>query len=165
MLIAERKIRIGKQNVGGADLKNAESPVVWKPLDLESWITEFNVSDQDANLCVFCDLTYDNEPTLDFHIKTVHKRLYVCSKCPHFMSMIKDKLTKHLIIVHKEAQIPLKTCLDGFPVKNRKYKIYECDHCWFSTRKEQAMKSHLNEKHLTNPPDRFMYSFDSQIFL
>jgi hypothetical protein len=125
-------------------LKNAESPILLDPV--ESLTTDLD--EPDTTQCGLCDLNCVSEASLDFHIKTVHKRLHVCTRCPHFMSMIKNKLTKHLAFAHKE------------PPAKRRSSRYDCKHCLFSTRDMKDMSSHQIEKHslqlryTTPPPTR-----------
>ena len=54
----------------------------------------------DCHECVLCDEVFETGDKLDFHFKTVHQRLYVCTNCPNFTSMFKFKLDKHLESAH-----------------------------------------------------------------
>lgn len=71
--------------------------------------------------CLLCDASCDSDKTLDFHIKTIHKRLFVCTMCPNFTTMLQPRLTHHLLSVHKnettsekvDSQTPSTTKMDS----------------------------------------------------
>ena len=60
-----------------------------------------------TDLCVLCDEKCDSSQSLDYHLKTVHMRLFVCTKCPNFTTMIKEKLTRHLASDHNQTPLTI----------------------------------------------------------
>jgi hypothetical protein len=60
----------------------------------------------DSTTCVLCDAKCETDVSLDFHVKTIHQRLFVCTKCPAYTTMIRAKLKRHLETEHN--QVPAK---------------------------------------------------------
>ncbi len=62
----------------------------------------FKMSSENPNTCLLCDVKCVSSDALDFHVKTVHLRLFVCTKCPDYTTMIHAKLVRHVANEHKE---------------------------------------------------------------
>ena len=52
------------------------------------------------NNCVMCKEVFNSKPNLDFHIKTKHLRMFVCTRCPDFSTLIRARLNRHLSKTH-----------------------------------------------------------------
>ena len=63
------------------------------------------MSSELSNVCVLCDEKCNSVKALDFHVKTVHLRLFVCTKCPEYTTMIKAKLIRHMVKEHKQSPV------------------------------------------------------------
>ena len=62
----------------------------------------FKMSSDNPNACLLCDVKCVSSDALDFHVKTFHLRLFVCTKCPEYTTMIQAKLIRHMGNEHKE---------------------------------------------------------------
>ena len=62
-----------------------------------------NISKNSSN-CFLCNEKFAAQSSLDFHTKTAHLGVYICTKCPSFTTLIKMRYIQHNRKVHNETE-------------------------------------------------------------
>ena len=53
-----------------------------------------------ATNCLLCNQNFKDQSKLDFHLKTAHLNMLVCSRCPGFATFIQNRLDRHQLVEH-----------------------------------------------------------------
>ena len=115
--------------------------------------------------CVLCDKIFGSQSNLDFHIKTIHLRMLVCSKCPNFSTLIKIRMERHYRNVH-QSEMPLEPLAGpgyvkaGAAEQNVTMRSFTPNqptrlnagpgfpyHCPFTSTSRSGLSNHFNGKH------------------
>jgi len=125
--------------------------------------------------CLICKEKFGSTKKLDLHIKVVHLRMYVCSKCPNFSTMIKMRMTQHNSKVHYDddeniAKSKKRPADNSTPSDHsdsaKQWKSdsdaedeigprFECDLCWFTLETQEELDSHVKDKHGAKAEDSY----------
>ena len=120
--------------------------------------------------CLICNEKFPNSKKVDLHIKVVHLKMFICSKCPNFSTMIKMRMTQHNRKSHGGDKVAAKrrsdgkavsaagdsptkkarSCSDDFDADSEHAMMkprFECEECWFAAETQEKLDGHVKEKH------------------
>ena len=116
--------------------------------------------------CVLCDKIFGSQSNLDFHIKTIHLRMLVCSKCPNYSTLIKIRMERHYRNVHQsempleplagpgyvkagagEQNVTMRSFKPDQPTRLNAGPSFPCYHCAFTATSRSGLSNHFNGKH------------------
>ena len=120
--------------------------------------------------CLLCPEKFAAQTSLDFHTKTAHLGVYICTKCPRFTTLIKMRFIQHNRKIHNEFEMKagdkrsaVKASLDKepFEVSPKQAKVnqndstlsdedndrFQCGQCWFTSTTEDELNAHNTSKH------------------